>query len=79
MLDKTRSDWESQARDLRIQGRAFTNGRYKEAMTGETRETVSPGDGRKLADVANCGVEDADQAVKDARAAFESGVWAAQE
>ena len=76
MLDKTRSDWESQAKDLQIEGRAYTNGRYKEAMTGETRETVSPGDGRKLADVANCGVEDADQAVKDARSAFESGVWA---
>jgi len=77
MLDKTRNDWESQAKDLQIESRAFTNGRYKEALSGQTRETVSPGDGRKLADVANCGSEDADQAVKDARAAFDSGVWAA--
>ena len=34
--------------------------------------------GRKLADVASCGVEDAEQAVRYARQAFESGVWANQ-
>jgi 4-guanidinobutyraldehyde dehydrogenase/NAD-dependent aldehyde dehydrogenase len=75
MLDKTRSDWVSLAGDLQIESRAFTNGQYKDALAGDTRETLGPGDGRKLADVANCGVEDADQAVKDARATFESGVW----
>jgi len=76
MLDKTRKDWDSLATDLQIEGRAFTNGRYQDALAGGTRETSSPADGRKLADVANCGTEDADQAVKDARATFESGVWA---
>ena len=76
MLDKTIQDWRSKADGLEIESRAFTNGRYQDAMSGETRETMSPGDGRKLADVANCGIEDADQAVKDARATFESGVWA---
>lgn len=72
MLDKTKQDWRSQADGLEIESRAFTNGRYQDAMSGETRETMSPGDGRKLADVANCGIEDADQAVKDARATFEA-------
>jgi len=76
MLDKTKQDWRSQADGLEIESRAFTNGRYQNALSGETRETMSPGDGRKLADVANCGIEDADQAVRDARATFESGVWA---
>jgi len=76
MLDKTRSDWQSQADKLEIESRAFTNGQYRDALAGDTRATLSPGDGRKLADVANCGLEDADQAVKDARSAFESGVWA---
>jgi acyl-CoA reductase-like NAD-dependent aldehyde dehydrogenase len=33
-----------------------------------------PADGKKIADVANCGVEDADRAVEVARAAFESDV-----
>lgn len=76
MLDKTEQDWRSKADGLEIESRAYTNGRYQNALSGETRETMSPSDGRKLADVANCGIEDADQAVKDARAAFDSGVWA---
>lgn len=37
---------------------------------------MSPADGRILAEVANCGLEDADCAIAVARAAFESGVWA---
>src|SRR5210317_383082 len=76
MLNKTRQDWGSQAESLEIEGRAFINGRYQDALSGETRATMSPGDGRHLADVANCGTEDADEAVRVARAAFESGVWA---
>jgi len=76
MLDKTIQDWSSQAASLEIESRAFINGRYEDSLSGETRETVSPADGRKLADVANCGTEDADRAVVNARAAFESGVWA---
>jgi acyl-CoA reductase-like NAD-dependent aldehyde dehydrogenase len=76
MLNKTKQDWISLAADLDIEGRAFIDGRYQDALSGETRETVSPGDGHKLADVANCGAEDADNAVRIARAAFESGVWA---
>jgi acyl-CoA reductase-like NAD-dependent aldehyde dehydrogenase len=77
MLDKTRQDWRSLATDLEFEGRAFISGRYQDALSGETRETVSPGDGRKLADVANCGIEDADRTVEVARATFEAGVWSA--
>jgi acyl-CoA reductase-like NAD-dependent aldehyde dehydrogenase len=75
-LDRTRQDWVSLAADLEIEARAFVNGCYQDALSGATRPTMSPADGRKLADVANCGVEDADHAVGVARAAFESGVWA---
>ncbi len=77
MLDKTRQDWRSLAADLDIEGRAFINGRYQDALAGETRATMGPADGQKLADVANCGTEDADRAVEIARSTFESGVWAA--
>lgn len=75
MLEKTRQDWKTQAESLKIEGRAFINGRYQDALSGETRTTMNPGNGQKLADVASCGIEDADHAVKVARAAFESGVW----
>lgn len=77
MLDKTRKDWGSLAATLEIEGRAFMNGRYQDALSGETRATISPADGSKLADVANCGIEDAERAVQIARATFESGAWSA--
>ena len=77
MLDKTRQDWKSQAESLEIEGRAFINGQYQDSLAGKTRATTSPADGSKLADVASCGIEDADHAVGIARTAFESGVWAA--
>lgn len=77
MLDKTRQDWNSQAADLDIEGRAFIDGQYEDAHSGETRATINPANGEKLADVANCGVQDADRAVDIARSTFESGVWSA--
>jgi 4-guanidinobutyraldehyde dehydrogenase/NAD-dependent aldehyde dehydrogenase len=76
MLEKTTQDWRSEAAGLDIESRAFINGQYEDALTGETRATMSPADGHRLADVANCGIEDADRAVKIARAAFENGIWA---
>jgi len=76
MLDKTKQDWQSLAAELEIESRAFINGQYRDALAGEIRATMNPGNGQKLADVANCGIEDADHAVAVARAAFESGVWA---
>lgn len=75
MLDRTRQDWQSLADDLDIEGRAFINGRYENALSGETRESVSPRNGKKLVDVANCGIDDAENAVRIARATFESGAW----
>ncbi|MDH3452729.1 MAG: aldehyde dehydrogenase family protein, partial [Gammaproteobacteria bacterium] len=76
MLDKTTPDWRALAADLEIEGRAFIEGRYRDALAGETRATMCPADGHKLADVANCGIEDADRAVAIARGAFASGIWA---
>lgn len=75
MLDKTRTDWAAEAESLQIEGRAFINGQYQDSLSGETRKTVSPGNGASLTDVANCGIEDADNAVRIARETFESGVW----
>ncbi len=77
MLDKTKKDWRLLAADVDIEGRAFINGRYQEALSGETRPTINPANGEKLAEVASCGAEDADHAVAVARKTFESGVWSA--
>ena len=75
MLDKTVTDWQSHADQLNIEGRAFINGRYVDALSGQTRPTINPANGRELAAVALCGPEDADLAVRSARAAFERGEW----
>ncbi len=76
MLDKTTQDWHTIAAALDIEGRAFINGRYVDALSGETRPTTNPATGRPLAEVALCGTEDADLAVGHARAVFERGDWA---
>ena len=75
MLDRTATDWQALASQLDIEGRAFIDGRYVDALSGATRPTVNPANGQQITDVALCGTEDADLAVKGARAAFESGVW----
>ncbi len=71
----TRSDWEQRAKALHIEGRAFVHGAYRNAASGETFECISPVDGRLLARVSSCDKADAEAAVADARAVFESGVW----
>ena len=75
MLDRTATDWRTLSSQIEFEGRAFIDGRYVDALSGETRPTVNPANGQDLARVALCGPEDADLAVKGARKAFESGVW----
>lgn len=70
---QTLKEWQALAAALTIEGRAFINGDYVE--TPATRATFNPADGKKLAEVASCGPEDAERAVAAARTAFESGVW----
>ncbi|WP_150815416.1 aldehyde dehydrogenase family protein, partial [Pseudomonas fluorescens] len=75
MTTLTRADWEQRARDLKIEGRAYINGEYTDAVSGETFECVSPVDGRLLGKIASCDAADAQRAVENARATFNSGVW----
>lgn len=75
MTTLTRADWEQRAKDLKIEGRAYINGEYTAAVSGDTFECISPVDGRLLTTVASCDVADAQRAVENARATFNSGVW----
>ncbi|SDK80218.1 gamma-glutamyl-gamma-aminobutyraldehyde dehydrogenase [Pseudomonas delhiensis] len=78
MSTLTRADWEARAQNLKIEGRAFVDGQYVDAVDGATFDCISPVDGRFLAKVASCDAADAERAVQVARAAFESGVWSRQ-
>jgi 4-guanidinobutyraldehyde dehydrogenase/NAD-dependent aldehyde dehydrogenase len=75
MTTLTRADWEQRAQALKIEGRAFIDGEYTAAASGETFDCLSPVDGRMLAKVASCGDADAQRAVASARRAFDSGAW----
>ena len=75
MSQPTRAEWEARAKALKIEGRAFIQGEYLAAASGETFDCISPVDGRLLAKVASCDAADAERAVKSARATFDSGVW----
>jgi gamma-glutamyl-gamma-aminobutyraldehyde dehydrogenase/4-guanidinobutyraldehyde dehydrogenase/NAD-dependent aldehyde dehydrogenase len=61
---------------IRLPTEAFVDGAFAPAADGRTFETRSPRDGRLLADVARCGPEDVDRAVRAGRRAFEQGTWA---
>ena len=76
MSDRTTQEWNAAAANLNIEARAFINGQYRDALSGETRSTVNPANGATLAQVASCGPEDADFAIATARSVFEQGTWA---
>jgi len=71
----TAPNWRAEAARLQIDARAFINGRRAPARSGETFDVLSPIDGKLIARAARGRAEDIDDAVKSARAAFESGVW----
>ena len=53
----------------------YINGKFVEAVSGKTFDTMNPATGEVLAKVAEAGAEDIDLAVKAARKAFEEGPW----
>ena len=74
-MNDTTIDWRARARDLTPEWRAWIDGRYVAAVSGETFDCVSPVDGRVLARVASTDVADVDRAVAAARRTFERGDW----
>jgi acyl-CoA reductase-like NAD-dependent aldehyde dehydrogenase len=71
-------DWQAKAKSLDIHAKMVINGQRVDAASGDTFASISPIDGRHLADVPKGGQEDVDRAVKVARHAFEDGRWSAQ-
>lgn len=65
----------AQAKALKLETRAFIGGRYVDAVTGETFETVNPATGKVITKVAAGGEKDVDVAVAAARNVFEAGDW----
>jgi gamma-glutamyl-gamma-aminobutyraldehyde dehydrogenase len=72
---RDRASWERSAAALRIEGRAFINGRHVAARSGRSFDDISPIDGKVIGQIARCEEADIDAAVAAARATFDSGVW----
>jgi acyl-CoA reductase-like NAD-dependent aldehyde dehydrogenase len=60
---------------LEFPTQAFIEGVFSGSAAGGSTEVVSPIDGQSITEIAECGPEDVDRAVRSAREAFESGVW----
>jgi acyl-CoA reductase-like NAD-dependent aldehyde dehydrogenase len=72
---ETLDDWRELASGLDIRSKAFINGEFVDAASGETYMSINPADGSEIASIASCDAEDVDRVVKVARDAFDSGVW----
>ncbi|MBT9587579.1 aldehyde dehydrogenase [bacterium] len=74
-MSATLESYLTEVAQLKIEGRAYIDGTYVEAKSGQTFPCISPGTGQTVAQVASCDATDVDIAVAAARRSFESGVW----
>lgn len=75
MPDYTFQDWKTRAAALTMRGQAFINGKFVDAISGNTFESINPANGDILANVAECDAADIDLAVTAGRTAFNDGRW----
>ena len=71
----TLADWQKAASSLQIRHQAFIDGKYVDAASGKTFDSINPATDAVLAQIAEGDSEDIDRAVAAARRAFDSGVW----
>ena len=79
LIARDRATWERSATALKIEGRAFINGRHVGAQSGRSFDDISPINGKVIGQVARCEAADIDAAVAAARSSFEAGVWRSSE
>lgn len=67
--------WEKRAIAIKPASQIFIDGKYVDAASGKTFESISPRGQQVVASISAGDVEDVDRAVASATKAFESGVW----
>ncbi|MDD7973093.1 aldehyde dehydrogenase [Roseinatronobacter alkalisoli] len=75
MTTLSHEDWKARANALGIRGQAFIDGRFVDAQSGRTFDSVNPATGAVLAQVAEGDAADIDLAVAAAQRAFDDGRW----
>lgn len=74
-MELTQTQIDTSRKTLNLKTQAFINGQYVDAQSGETFDSISPIDGQVITQVAKCGKQDVELAVKSARSCFERGDW----
>ncbi|WP_375602931.1 aldehyde dehydrogenase [Enterobacter hormaechei] len=72
---KTLDDVTRLAHELTLPDKAFIDGRFAPARSGQTLTTHNPATGEAIGTLAACDESDVNAAVSAARAAFEAGSW----
>ncbi len=72
---KTQEQWIELQNSLNIENRAFINGEYTLAISGQMLDVINPATDETLTEIARCQEEDVDLAVTCARQAFQAGEW----
>lgn len=72
---KDEIDFHAAAAKLKLETRAFIDGKYVPAASGRTFATLNPANGLVITEVAAGDSEDVNRAVAAARRAFDAGVW----
>ena len=62
------------AKAMNFPANSWINGKFTGAKSGDTYETTNPATGEVLAQVASCGEDEVNYAVKKARQAFDAGL-----
>ena len=75
MTEMQNQEYHAKATKVRIETRAFIDGKFVAAETGQRFDTLNPATGKVLASVESCTAKDIAKAVVAARRAFESGSW----
>ncbi|MEV6112845.1 aldehyde dehydrogenase [Streptomyces sp. NPDC052109] len=75
LLERSYDEWRAAADKLVPDTRPYIDGAFTDATSGDSFPSVSPRDGKVLAEVQAAAAEDVDRAVRSARAAFEDGRW----
>lgn len=69
------AEYKAIATNLHLPTNAFIDGAFRPAKSGKTFTTTNPATGETLTEIAACDAGDVDDAVANAKRAFDDGRW----
>nr|WP_319948200.1 aldehyde dehydrogenase [uncultured Shimia sp.] len=75
MPDYTHQEWKARAEQISLRNQAFIDGKFVDAVSRKTFDSINPATGEVLTRVSECDAADIDLAVEAGRRAFDDGRW----